>query len=97
MGSLNELNYSTSSEHLKDKEAELGALAIQQFILQDGIMIMPWGLDICFHQEAYLDVRDSQFSDLVFKSLDQSYCIIFYTEPKLLHRKSLLLTSIKLL
>lgn len=68
--------------------------AIQQFILEYGIPIMPCGLDICFHQPAHLEVRDSQFSDLSFKHSDHSYCIIFCAEHNMQFVQSLKLASI---
>lgn len=43
---------------------------------------MPCGLDICFHQTTHLEVRDSQFSDLLFKRFDHSYRIICCSEYK---------------
>lgn len=54
------------------------------------------GLDMCFHQTPHLEVRDSQFNDLPFKSFDHCYCIIFYAEHNMLFAETLLLASVKL-
>lgn len=52
MAYLTQLCYSVSTKRLKDKEAKLRGLAIQQFILKDGIRIISCGLDMCFHRMA---------------------------------------------
>lgn len=59
MAYLIQLCYSASTERLKDKEAKLSGLTIQQFILEDGTRIISCGLDMCFHRMALEEIPNS--------------------------------------